>query len=66
MSKIKEKEKPVYLYTIDGKFIKIFNTTQECADYFDKDRVYIYHNLKYCKKIRKDHKEWYKISRERR
>lgn len=53
--------KKVYLYK-DNELIKVFETTQECADYFDKELEYIYHNLKYCKKIRKDH-EWYEIKR---
>mgnify|MGYP000030175497 CR=1 FL=1 len=42
--------------------IKIFETTLECAKYFDKPNSYINHSL-YCNdKIRKDNK-WYKISR---
>ena len=53
--------KRVYLYK-DNELIKVFETTQECADYFDKELEYIYHNLKYCKKIRKDN-EWYVINR---
>lgn len=53
--------KKVYLYK-DNELIKIFETTQECADYLKKDREYLYHNLKYCKKIRFE-EEWYKISR---
>ena len=54
--------KPVYLLAVDGKFIRKFETTHECADYFDKDREYINHNLKCCKKIRKDNK-WFLIRR---
>lgn len=56
-------EKKVYLYTVDGDLVRIFETTQECADWFDYDREYIYHNLKYCDKIRKDNTMWYRISR---
>lgn len=56
--------KPVYLYDADMNFIRMFETTHECADFFDKDRDYINHNLKYCKKIRKDDK-WFVIKRER-
>ena len=55
-------EKKVYLYNLDGDLIEEFKNTQECADYFGYDREYIYHNLKYYKKIRKDGK-WYKIKR---
>ena len=55
--------KPVYMYDTEGNFIRKFETTEECADYFDKERDYINHNLKYCKKIRKDGR-WYVISRE--
>lgn len=54
--------KAVYVYDMDGKLVKEFETTIDCADYFEKEREYINHNLKYCKKIRKDGK-WYKISR---
>lgn len=56
--------KPVYLYSLDGKFIREFATTEECGDYFDKDKEYINHNLKYYKKIRKDG-VWYLIKRKR-
>jgi hypothetical protein len=54
--------KPVYLFDIEGNFLKKFETTNECGEYFGKDREYINHNLKYCKKIRKDCK-WYVIRR---
>lgn len=57
--------KPVYMYDLDGNFIRSFETTQECADYFEYEREYINHNLKYCDKIRKDDK-WYRISREKK
>ena len=57
------KSKPVYLYDIKGNFIKKFETTKECGDYFNQDRDYINHSLAYYKKIRKDGK-WYVISRE--
>lgn len=56
--------KPVYLHRVDGTFIEKFNTTRDCADYFNKDREYINHNLKYCKKIRKNGK-WFVIRREK-
>ena len=52
------------MYDLEGNLIKEFKTTQDCADYFDKEREYINHNLKYYDKIRKDGK-WYRISRER-
>lgn len=59
-------QKPIYMYDLDGNLVQYFNTTQDCANYFDKiDRDYINHNLKYCKKIRKDGK-WYIISREKK
>lgn len=54
--------KPVYMYDLEGNLIKCFTSTLECALYFDKDREYINHNIKYYKKIRKDGK-WYKIRR---
>lgn len=54
--------KPVYMYDLEGNLIKYFKSTLECAEYFDKDREYINHSLKYYKKIRKDGK-WYKIGR---
>ena len=54
--------KPVYMYDIDMNFIRKFETTQECADYFEKERDYINHSLKYNSKIRKDGK-WYLIRR---
>lgn len=56
--------KKVYLYNMNKELLKEFNTTQECADFFNHDREYIYHNLKYCKKIRKDGK-WYLIKRKK-
>ena len=56
--------KPVYLYDIEGNFIKKFETTNECAEYFNQDRDYINYNLAYYKKIKKDGK-WYVISREK-
>ena len=55
--------KPVYLYDLDKNFICKFETTSDCGDFFNYDREYINHNLKYCKKIRKNGK-WYIISRE--
>lgn len=33
-NKTKETQ-PKYVYTTDGKFIKSFNTTRECAEYFE-------------------------------
>lgn len=63
MKKRRTTTKPVYLYDADMNFIKKFETTQECADFFEKEMDYINHNLKYCKKIRKDDK-WYVIKRE--
>ena len=55
--------KPVYLYDTNYNFICKFDTTRDCAEWFDKDREYINHSLKYCKKIKKNYK-WYIISRE--
>ena len=54
----------VYMYGVDGNLLKEFETTRDCAEYFEKDREYINHNLKYYKKIRKDN-VWYKLSREK-
>ena len=57
--------KKVYLYTINKELIKVFNNTEECADYFGYDRTYIYHNIKYCKKIwNKKERKWYIINRD--
>ena len=54
--------KPVYLYDLEDNLLRKFETTMECAEYFNKEPEYINHNLKYCDKIRKDGK-WYRISR---
>lgn len=56
------KGKPVYVYNVKGELVREFETTQDCADYFEKDRDYVNHNLKYCQKIRKDGK-WYYLRR---
>lgn len=56
------KTKPVYLYDLNKNMLNRFATTYECACFFGKDAIYINHNLKYCKKIRRDG-EWYLISR---
>ena len=56
--------KPVYLFDIEGNFLKKFETTQDCADYFGKEREYINHNLCYCDKFRYNGK-WYRLSREK-
>lgn len=61
-SKWEKKKKPIYLYDMEWNFIRKFDTTDDFGDYCNKDRSYIYHNLKYCKKIRIK-KKWYKISR---
>ena len=55
---------PVYMYDLEMNFIRKFETTQECAEYFGKERLYINHSLKYRAKIRKDGK-WYIIRRNR-
>ena len=57
-------KKPIYLYDMNWNFIKKFDSTDEFGDYCNYDRSYIYHNLKYCKKIRIKNK-WYKIRREK-
>lgn len=58
------RRKKIYLYKLNGELLREFETTQECADYFGYPREYIYHNLKYCDKIRHKQKEkWYRISR---
>ena len=59
---MKNGSKPVYMYDLDGNLLKVFETTMDCADYFEKDREYINHNLKYYDKIRKDGK-WYYLRR---
>ena len=54
--------KKVYMYDTNGNLLKVFPTSFECADFFDKPPQYIYYNIKYFKKIRKDGK-WYVIKR---
>ena len=56
--------KKVYMYDTNGNLVRIFDTSFDCADYFDKDVHYIYYNIKYFKKIynRKERK-WYVIKR---
>ena len=56
--------KPVYLYDVNMNFIRKFETTHECADFFWVEKDYINHSLKYRKKIRKEG-EWFIIKRER-
>ena len=57
--------KKVYMYNLDNELVRVFNTTEECGDYFGYDKAYLYHNLKYCKKIRhKKERKWYIIRRE--
>lgn len=55
--------KPVYMFDMDGNFLRKFENTLECAIYFNVEPEYINHNLKYCKKIRYKRYKWYKISR---
>lgn len=59
---MKTTAKPVYMYDLEKKLLRKFETTMECAEYFDKEPEYINHNLKYCDKIRKGGK-WYRIRR---
>lgn len=63
ISKWEQKKKPIYLYDLDMNLLKEFKTTDDFADYCGYNREYIYHNLKYCKKIRIN-KKWYVIKRE--
>ena len=57
--------KKVYLYDINKELIQVFEDTEDCANYFNYDRQYIYHNLKYCKKIwHKEKRKWYIIKRD--
>ena len=58
----KSHPKKVYMYDTNGNLLRVFETSFECADYFNKDVQYIYYNIKYFKKIRKDDK-WYVIKR---
>jgi len=52
----------IKLYNQNKEYIKTFESRQECAEYFDKFPEYISHNLKYCKRIRKDDK-WYYLEK---
>ncbi len=63
ISRWEKKKKPIYLYSENMKYIGKFNTTDDFAEYCGCEREYIYHNLKYCKKIRINEK-WYVIKRE--
>lgn len=56
--------KPVYMYDLEMNLLKEFKTTAECANYFEKDKDYINHSLKYNAKIRRNG-NWYIIKRER-
>lgn len=57
--------KKVYMYNLDNELVRVFDTTEECGRYFGYDKEYLYHNLKYCKKIRhKKERKWYIIRRE--
>lgn len=44
--------KKVYMYDLEGNLIKVFETTNDCGEFFGCDNDYINHNLKYCKKKR--------------
>lgn len=64
ISRWEKKKKPIYLYDMDMNFIQEFKTTDDFSDYCGYTREYIYHNLKYCNKIRiKD--DWCIIKREK-
>ena len=62
MKKEYKVSRKVYLYDNEMNFIREFETTQECADFFEKEKDYINHHLKYREKIRKDG-VWYRIKR---
>ena len=56
--------KKVYMYDTKGNLLRVFDTTFDCAEYFDKTPQYIYYNLKYFKKIwNKAERKWYVIKR---
>lgn len=56
--------KKVYVYDLNDNLIMEFETTQECADFFGKEREYINHKVKSEAKFRYNG-EWYKLTRER-
>lgn len=56
------RQKPVNLYDEKMNFLKRFETTGECAEFFNKTMEYINHSLKYNAKIRKNG-IWYIITR---
>ena len=62
--KWRKKKKPIYLYDMKDQLIEEFETTDEFAEFCGKETSYIYHNLKYCKKMRIN-KGWFKIRREK-
>lgn len=62
-SEKKYRGKKVYMYDLGNNLIQVFDTTNECANFFGCDNMYINHNLKYCSKKRKDDK-WYVLKRE--
>ena len=58
------KNKKIYLYDLNMNLIKEFNSTQECATFLSKDTAYLYHNLKYCSRIRYND-NWYILRRDK-
>lgn len=58
------KNKKIYLYDLNMNLIKEFNSTQECATFLNKDTMYLYHNLKYCSRIRHND-NWYILRRDK-
>ena len=56
--------KKVYMYDTEGNLLRVFDTSFDCAEYFDYDSHYISYNIKYFKKIRhKEEQKWYVIKR---
>ena len=56
--------KKVYMYDTEGNLLRVFDTSFDCAEYFDYDNHYISYNIKYFKRIRhKKEQKWYVIKR---
>lgn len=54
----------VFVYDLNGNLIKKFESTLECAEYFNKEREYINHSIWKKMKFRHNN-EWYRLKRKK-
>ncbi len=54
----------VFVYDLNGNLIKKFESTLECAEYFNKEREYINHSIWEKMKFRHNN-EWYRLKRKK-